>query len=64
MKKIIIASALILQVLAFNSYAGNSKCEDYHQAIIDNCNSGTGGISSGSMGACFGAQLGAWIAGC
>nr|ELR5111687.1 hypothetical protein [Providencia stuartii] len=64
MKKIVIASALILQILAFNSYADDGKCEAYHQAILDNCNSGYGGIGSGSMGVCLGAQIGAWIAGC
>jgi Heat-stable enterotoxin B, secretory len=65
--KIIRATVAIVLLCTANMpamAAKPSKCEDYHQAIKDNCNSGTGGISSGSMGACFGAQIGAWIAGC
>ncbi|MEL5589515.1 hypothetical protein PTT03_10805 [Serratia ureilytica] len=44
--------------------AKSGKCEAYEQAIKDNCHSGSGGIKDGSIGACLGAQIGAWIAGC
>lgn len=64
MKKIVIGLALILQVLAFNSYAGDSKCEDYNNAIMANCFSGYMGVVSGGAGACLGAHLGGVIAGC
>lgn len=68
MKKNIISSSLALVLLfTFNGSAlagGKDKCEDYHRAIQEHCSAGTGGIESGSMGACLGAQLGAWIAGC
>ncbi|MFW5401916.1 hypothetical protein V2A85_19765 [Yersinia sp. 1252 StPb PI] len=68
MKKIIMSSLVALGLLC--TFSGSAladnkdKCEDYHRAIQENCFGGTGGIESGGMGACLGAQLGAWIAGC
>ncbi|WP_434134198.1 hypothetical protein [Enterobacter cloacae] len=65
--KIVKASIAIVFLCAANMpvmAAYKDKCEDYHQAIMDNCHAGTRGIYSGSTGACFGAQIGALIAGC
>lgn len=66
-KKIVKASIVIILLCSANMpvmAASKGKCDDYHQAIRSNCNSGSGGVKSGSVGACFGAQLGALFAGC
>lgn len=52
--------------MSANAVAGNKDdtCKAYRDAAAQSCNAGSGGISDGSMGACFGAQLGLIFRGC
>lgn len=65
MKKYILAIALF-HLMSANAFAGNKDdtCKAYRDAAAQSCNAGSGGISDGSMGACFGAQLGLIFRGC